>query len=98
MNPLSMSFVATRSRRPDHESSRRLASKTAAGGKAGALRRRIQAALLFDGPMTARELAVLLGEDFLALSRRISETAEIGKTSELRDGGMVWHYTGPAPF
>lgn len=84
-----VSFVDTRSRSTDSISSR-LAAKTAAGGKAGELRRRIQGAVIACGPLTARELASLLCVDYYDVQRRISETAGIRKTDRMRDGGMVW--------
>jgi hypothetical protein len=91
-----ISFVETRARRKDPESSK-IAAKNAAGGKAGELRRRIANGLQmraicgFEG-LTAKEMAELLHEDFYAVSRRLSETANIRKTGVMRDGGMVWEY------
>lgn len=87
-----MNFVSTRHRATDPESSR-VAAKTAAGGKAAELRRRIQLALCSLGPMTARRLSQHLEEDYYAVQRRLSETANIRKTGAMVDGAMVWEWS-----
>ena len=94
MNQMQITFVDTRSRCNDPESSR-LAAKTAAGGKAGELRRRIIAEIKWnalgsgDG-LTAKDLARDLGESFYDVSRRISECAGIKKSGAMRENCMVW--------
>lgn len=89
---MNLSFTDTRSRRADPVSSK-LAAKTAASGKAGELRRRIKDELWATPQgLTARELSQRLGVDYYAVQRRISETANIRKTAEMRDGAMVWEW------
>lgn len=89
---MSLSFTDTRSRGADPVSSK-LAAKTAAGGKAGELRRRIQLILwMTPQGMTARQLADSIRVDYYDVQRRLSETPNIRKTGEIRDGAMVWEW------
>jgi hypothetical protein len=89
-------FTYTRARSTDSQTSH-AAAKNAAGGKAGELRRRIQKALQWnalacsDG-LTAKDLARDLGADYYDVQRRLSETANIRKTGEVRAGAMVWEW------
>lgn len=91
---MKITFVETRSRRSDPESSK-LAAKHATGGKAAELRLKIQAAIKWDAlcsgdGLTAKDLARDLGESFYDVSRRISECAGIKKSGTMRDGCMIW--------
>lgn len=82
------SFVDTRSRSTDGQTSRD-AARHAATDKAAQERLQILAALR-RGPMTAREIAELTGIDYYEVQRRISETGGIEKTDERRDKCAVW--------
>lgn len=80
--------LAPRARRTDPPTSH-AAAINARTGKAQALRERILAALQ-DGPMTAREIAAKLGEDYISVQRRMSEVRGIWRTPQERDGCRVW--------
>jgi DNA invertase Pin-like site-specific DNA recombinase len=82
------SFVDTRSRSTDGQTSRD-AARHAATDKAAKERLRILAALC-RGPMTAREIAEFTGIDYYEVQRRISETGGIEKTTERRGKCTVW--------
>lgn len=85
---LAISFVETRCRRADPETSRNAAK---AAGREKACNERIQIRqALTQQPMTAREIAATTGLDYIEVQRRISEVAGIEKTDEKRDGCMVW--------
>jgi hypothetical protein len=89
-------FTYTRARSTDPQTSR-AAAKNAASGKAADLRRTLQIELkgrhIYGlGGQTARELSKVLGADYYDIQRRLSETANIRKTGEVRDGAMVWEW------
>jgi hypothetical protein len=42
--------------------------------------------------MTARQIADIHEDDYYDVQRRLSETANIRKTGEVRDGAMVWEW------
>ena len=81
------SFVDTRSRLTDGETSR-VAALNAATCKAASERRAICCALS-QRPMTAREVAAQTEMDYHTAQRRISECGLV-KTGERRDGCAVW--------
>ena len=90
MNQIAMSFVSTRARNTDPQTSRD-AAQHAASTKASAERIAIRQALVnFKPGLTAREIAAATGIDFYEVSRRISEVAGISRTGERRDGCAVW--------
>lgn len=93
MNQLSMTFDApsthTRSRRTDSDTSHQ-AAKFAATRKAESERHAIYEAVRSGGPQTAREIAKLIGLDYVETQRRISEVAGLTKTAAVRDGCRVW--------
>lgn len=85
-----MMFTDTRYRTSDPISSR-LAAKTAAGGRAGEIRRQIEHYLLMHPEgATARHISNALGIEYFACQRRISECANIYKTGMMLSEGMVW--------
>lgn len=91
-------FTYTRARASDPSTSH-AAAKNAASGKAADLRQRIQNGLqaykvycVHPAGLTAREIAGRLGADYYDVQRRLSETANIRKTGEVRDGAMVWEW------
>jgi hypothetical protein len=91
-----MAFTYTRARSTDPTTSR-AAAKTAASGKAADLRRTLQSELQIRhvyglGGQTARELSASIHADYYDVQRRLSETANIRKTGEVRDGAMVWEW------
>jgi hypothetical protein len=87
-----LAFTYTRARSTDPQTSR-AAAKNAASGKAAKLRAEIQRILKVVGrPLTAREIADIADEDYYDVQRRLSETANIRKTGEVRDGAMVWEW------
>lgn len=88
--------LAPRARRTDPPTSH-AAAINARTGKAQALRERILAALQ-DGPMTAREIAAKLGEDYISVQRRMSEVPSIFRTRIVRDGCAVWAASEPCYF
>ena len=88
--------LAPRARRTDPATSH-AAAANARTGRAQALRERILAALQ-ERAMTARELSDALGEDFYAVSRRMSEIPGIFRTGEVRDGCAVWATAEPCYF
>lgn len=100
MNQLCMTFVETRSRRTDGDTSRE-AAKAAARDKAARERIAITAAVKAapDG-LTAYEVADLIGLDRQETSRRISECG-LHKTDESRPNigakpGAVWIWSARA--
>ena len=84
---MNLSFVETRSRSNDGETSRD-AAKHAATQKAAGERRAICAAISTE-PMTAREVAEWTGIDYIECQRRVSECGLL-KTGERRGGCAVW--------
>lgn len=89
MNQLCMTFVQTRARATDCDTSRQ-AAKAATTRKADSERIAIAAAVkAAPGGLTAREVANLTGLDYYSVQRRISETG-LTKTDDRRDGGAVW--------
>jgi hypothetical protein len=90
MNQIAMSFVSTRARNTDPQTSRD-AAKAAASTKAQGERIAIRQALVLFAPgMTPREIAASTGIDYIECQRRMSETAGIYRTGERRDGCAVW--------
>lgn len=85
---MSISFVETRSRSTDGETSKE-AARNASNNKAAGERIKI-ARCIAQEPMTAREVSNLTGIDYHTTQRRISEAAGIFKTTEKRDGCFVW--------
>lgn len=88
---MQQTFVETRSRRSDGDTSRE-AAKAAAGYKADRERAAITAAVkdAWHGTgLTAREVASVTGIDYITVQRRISECG-LMKTAETRDGCRVW--------
>ena len=83
-----LSFLETRARTTDPETSHN-AAKAAAGEKAAGERIAIRLALGF-APLTAREVAQRTGIDYITVQRRISEVAGIAKTDESRNGCRIW--------
>jgi hypothetical protein len=93
MSELAITFIDTRSRKSDPQTSRD-AAKHATSNKASQERRAIFCALeQFRPGLTAREIAAHTGIDFYAVSRRISEVAGIHRTDDRRDGCAVWVYS-----
>ena len=88
MNQLAISFMDTRSRATDGQTSRD-AAKHAASRKAAAERRLIAETIRTHGRMTAREVSQFTGLDYIETQRRISECG-LQKTTERRDGCFVW--------
>ena len=84
---MNTSFVDTRSRFADGQTSRD-AAKHAASDKASRERRQIIAAVHLC-PMTAREVAHHTGIEYIECQRRISECGLV-KTDERRGGCFVW--------
>jgi hypothetical protein len=84
-----LDFIQTRSRRTDGDTSRE-AAKHAASCKADRERRNIIAAVksVPEG-LTAREVGLRIGLEYVECQRRISECG-LTKTSERRDGCYVW--------
>ena len=87
MNTVALSFVDTRSRSTDSQTSKD-AAKHAASNKA-ANERRLICGVISREPMTAREVARVTGIEYIECQRRISECGLV-KTGERRDGCMVW--------
>ena len=89
MNQLAISFVHTRARRGDCETSHE-AAKAAVTRKAdeerAAIRKCVNAA---PGGLTAREVSRRIGLDYIETQRRISECG-LNKTALRRDGCAVW--------
>ena len=85
---MNITFIDTRSRRTDADTSRQ-AAKHAASGIAAAQRRAIAIAL-HDHSMTAKELAEWTGIDYYTVQRRVGECSGIMKTDVSRDGCRVW--------
>lgn len=81
------SFVDTRSRATDGQTSRD-AAQHAATDKASAERRLIIQAVHLR-PMTAKEVSEYTGLEYIETQRRISECGLV-KTEERRDGCFVW--------
>ncbi len=89
MNQLCMKFVDTRSRRTDGDTSRE-AAKAAVSNKAALERIAIIAAVKrsYLG-LTARQIAMVTGIDYIECQRRVSECGLV-KTKKRRDGCAVW--------
>jgi hypothetical protein len=89
MNQLCMTFTETRYRKTDCDTSK-AAAKHAASGKADGERRAItQAVKSAAGGLTAREVALAAGIDYIACQRRIAECG-LHKSDLRRDGCAVW--------
>lgn len=86
---IGMSFVETRARRGDSDTSH-IAARNATSHKADLERAAILASIRANGPSTAREIAADTRIDYIEVQRRISEVAFIRKTEETRDGCKVW--------
>jgi hypothetical protein len=92
MNQLALSFVNTRARRNDCDTSKE-AAKAAAGQKAAHERTLIRAAVgSARFGLCAKEVARQTGIDFIEVSRRISECG-LTKTAMRREGCAVWELT-----
>lgn len=91
MNQLCMTFVETRSRRTDCDTSK-AAAKAAVTRKADGERQAITAAVKrsFLG-LTARQIAMVTGIDYIEVQRRVSECGLV-KTKKRRDGCAVWEF------
>jgi hypothetical protein len=92
MNPaaqLCISFVETRARRNDSDTSK-AAAKAAVSRKADGERKAIIAAVKrsYIG-LSARQVAMVTGIDYITVQRRISECGLV-KTKKRRDGCAVW--------
>ena len=85
---LPITFIETRARRTDPDTSK-AAARHAASGLAAAQRHAIAVAL-HDHSMTAREVAEWTGIDYITVQRRIGECSGIVKTDVSRDGCRVW--------
>jgi len=89
MNQLCMTFVETRSRCTDGDTSRE-AAKAAVSRKADYERKLILCAVMDShNGLTAREVAEWTGIDYIEVQRRISECG-LKKTDRRRDGCFVW--------
>jgi hypothetical protein len=88
MNQTAIYFADTRARSTDGKTSRD-AAKNAATFKAAAERRLITEAIRSQGAMTAREVSLWIGLDYIETQRRISECG-LTKTTERRGGCFVW--------
>lgn len=87
-----ISFVETRFRRNDPPTSKRAAVRSV-GRSAAELRLAIQSELRQCGNgLTAKQLAYYLDADYYDVQRRLSETANIRKTSSEYMGCMIWEY------
>jgi len=86
---LQIAFVQTRARRTDGDTSRE-AAKAAVSRKAASERLAIVAAVKqsFLG-LSARQVAMVTGIDYITVQRRISECG-LTKTKRSRDGCRVW--------
>lgn len=84
-----LAFTTTRARKDDCDTSKE-AAKNAASGKANAHRITITAAVKtsFLG-LTARQVAMVTGIDYIECQRRLSECG-LTKTALVRDGCRVW--------
>jgi len=82
-------FLKTRARHNDCDTSK-AAAKYATTGKAATERKAIaQAVKQANGGMTAMEVANTTGIDYVAVQRRIAECG-LTKTEQRRDGRAVW--------
>jgi hypothetical protein len=93
MNQTAMSFVSTRARNTDPQTSRdaaRWAASTKAQGERIAIRQALEQVEPQAYGLTAREIAASTGIDYIECQRRMSETAGIYRTGERRDGCAVW--------
>jgi len=83
------SFIHTRARRTDCDTSRE-AARHAASLKAATERLQIRSAVMeSQSGLTAREAALQTGIDYIETQRRISECGLV-KTDQRRDGCAVW--------
>ena len=89
MNQLAISFVETRARRTDSDTSK-AAAKHAVSNKASAERVAIVAAVKqsYLG-LTGRQVAMVTGIDYVECQRRLSECG-LTKTKLVLDGCRVW--------
>jgi len=87
---LAISFIDTRYRRTDPDTSK-AAANHAASAKAVEERLAIHRALK-DAPegLTAREIAEVTGIDYFEVQRRKAETRGIYETADRRGGCKVW--------
>ena len=91
MNQIAMpfSFVQTRARRTDCDTSK-AAAKAAVTRKADGERIRIKQVMRFyPRGLTARDVSQITGIDYIEVQRRISECG-LTKTDQRRDGCAVW--------
>lgn len=89
IEPVRRSFVSTRHRSTDIDTSRE-AAKNAASAYASQVRTTIRKTLAESGMMTAREISNATGIDYYVIQRRISETGGIQRTEFRRDGAACW--------
>jgi DNA-directed RNA polymerase specialized sigma24 family protein len=91
MNQMAISFVDTRSRRTDADTSKE-AAKHAASAKSALQRIAIRKALLHVYPrgLTAKELAQATGIPYDDVKRRVSESGGTRRETERRDGCAAW--------
>lgn len=86
---MQITYLGPRARRSDPSTSH-AAAHNAHRCKAQQLREDIRHTLQRHGPRTAREIALLLDEDYIAVQRRMSETERICRTGVVRDGCAEW--------
>lgn len=89
LRPVRRSFVSTRHRCTDVDTSR-TAAQTAASQAASERRLRIRKALADGGCMTYKEIAKYTGIDGTEVARRLSEIGGIERMEESRDGCRLW--------
>lgn len=88
-----LSFIETRARNNDPETSRDAAVHA---GSVKACAERLAICRCLEGRpngLTAMEIARLTSIDYIEVQRRISECAGLEKTAERRDGRRVWRAT-----
>ena len=89
MNQLCMTFVETRARRTDCDTSKQ-AAKAAVSRKADSARATIVSAVKASYlGLTARQVEMVTGIDYIECQRRLSECG-LTKTALVRDGCRVW--------
>ena len=86
---MQITYLGPRARRADPATSH-AAANNAHSGKAAQLRSDILHTLQRHGPRTAREISMLLDEDYIAVQRRMSEVERIHRTGAVRDGCHEW--------
>lgn len=89
LEPVRRSFVSTRHRSADIDTSR-LAAQSAASQTASERRLRIRKALAEGGCMTYKEIAKYTGIDGIEVARRLSEIGGIERMEESRDNCRLW--------